>query len=498
MIGYEFLQAKLPIRMPELSKPARVSSVTRITELSDMIATPKAIAPKTDALLAHVVFALKHEPMQLATLHEALKQVSAEEMSAALAQSPASSYLRRAAYVWEKAHGAVLPRPAGATTGNYVNFFDPKSYYTGQTWERHEKYRINFNGIGPYEFCPVVRRDPSLEAESSAILDELRSWATAPENAAFLDRVMAWAYLSETRDSFAIEDEVPGPDKENAFVQAMAQLGDHTPLTEEYLVSLQNTVINSRSPLQAEGGFRAKQNWLQRGGHGALAVRYIPPRPQDLPALIDGFMRMANAQDDVPPLIKAALLSFGFVFLHPFMDGNGRVSRLLAHYCLHSKGALPKIHGSPALLPLSVAMKQEERQYLKALEQFSKPARRLWDVIHIGDGDFRFEFRSTPMVYAHWSGQEASAFVIRCARIALQQSLVSEAAYLQAYDRAYDEIDRAFNLPNRTINLLIRWIHQNNYKMPERRKNAEEIRYALSTADLSRIEHIVLSAFAPT
>lgn len=89
MIGYEFLQAKLPIRMPELSKPARVSSVTRITELSDMIATPKAIAPKTDALLAHVVFALKHEPMQLATLHEALKQVSAEEMSAALAQSPA-------------------------------------------------------------------------------------------------------------------------------------------------------------------------------------------------------------------------------------------------------------------------------------------------------------------------------------------------------------------------------------------------------------------------
>jgi hypothetical protein len=236
---------------------------------------------------------------------------------------------------------------------------------------------------------------------------------------------------------------------------------------------------------------------LQRGGHGALAVRYIPPHPDDLPRLIDGFMRMANAQDDVPPLIKAALLSFGFVFLHPFMDGNGRVSRLLAHYCLHIKGALPDIQGSPALLPLSVAMKQEERLYLKALEQFSKPARHLWDVTHIGDGDFRFEFHSSPLIYAHWSGQEACAFVIRCARIALQQSLVSEAVYLQAYDRAYAQIDQAFNLPNRTINLLILWIHQNNNKMPERRKTAEEIRYVLSATDLSRIEDIVAAAFSP-
>ncbi|MCW8207354.1 Fic family protein [Verminephrobacter aporrectodeae subsp. tuberculatae] len=494
MIGYEFLLSKIPLRMPELAKPAKVKPVTRVEDMADLIAIPKAIAPTADTILPHLLFALKHEPMQLAILHEALRLVPAQDVIDAISESPSGAYVRRAAYLWEKVHGVELELPLAGPAGNYVDFFDPKAYYTGQVWERSQKYRISFNGIGPYEFCPVVRRDDTLEREGEAILRTLREWAQAPENEPLMDRVMAWAYLSETRDSFAIENEVPSPDKERAFVAAMEHLRDRAPLTEDYLVGLQNAVISS--PRSAESGFRGAQNWLQRGGHGALAVRYVPPAPEHLRPLIDGLMRMANAKDDVPALIKAALVSFGFVFIHPFMDGNGRVSRLLAHHCLHMKGALPDVKGSPAILPLSVAMKQEERQYLGALESFSKPVRALWDVMFIGDGDFTFDFRSTPMVYAHWSGVQAAAFVIRCARIALRQSLVDEARYLEAYDLAYERIDKQFDLPNRTINLLIQWIHQNNNRMPERRRTAREVAHILADEDLSRIEGIVAEAFA--
>ena len=53
---------------------------------------------------------------------------------------------------------------------------------------------------------------------------------------------------------------------------------------------------------------------------------------------------MANASGgDVPPLVKAAVVSFGFVFLHPFMDGNGRLSRLLAHHSLNLQQVLPSV-----------------------------------------------------------------------------------------------------------------------------------------------------------
>jgi hypothetical protein len=495
MIGYEFLLFHIPLRMPPLDRPARVRAVTRIEQMPDLLAVPRHVAPADDAsILEHVLFALKHEGTRLAVLHEALKLVPAEELLQALAAQRQGAYLRRAAYVWEKANGRDLPLPWSTTAGNYIEFFEPGSHYTGPQWERSQKYRINFNGIGPYEFCPVVRRDNALERRGQVVLEQLRAWVSDPRNAAMLERVMNWAYLSETRDSYAIENESPAADKEHAFLRAMEQLRDRRPLTEDYLVGLQNLVITNM--IKLEQAFRAEQNWLQRGGHGALAVRYVPPPPEAVAPLMDGLIRMANTPGgSVPPLVKAAVVSFGFVFIHPFIDGNGRLSRLLAHHSLSFQGALPLVSGNPAILPLSVAMKRHESDYLATLESFSKPARALWDVTYIADNEFAFDFRSSPAVYAHWDGQCAAEFVTRCAEQALEQSLINETAFLQAYDHAYDCIDRTFDLPNRTINLLIQWIRQNGGRLPQRRRNSAEL-LLLKPEQLERIEAIVTESFA--
>ena len=100
------------------------------------------------------------------------------------------------------------------------------------------------------------------------------------------------------------------------------------------------------------------------------------------------------------------------------------------------------------------------------------------------------------MVYAHWNGQAAADFVTRCAEQALERSLVDETAFLQAYDRAFHQIDREFDLPNRTVNLLIQWISQNNGRMPERRRNATEL-LLLKPQQVERIEAIVANCFPP-
>lgn len=490
VIGYEYLLSQLGLRMPALDRPAQVRPVTRVERMPDLLAVPRHVAPAEGApLLDHVLFALKHEGTLLTILHEALKLVPGDEIVQALTAQRLGAYLRRAAFIWEKANGQALPLPWESTGGNYIDFFEPGSYYTGPQWERSRKYRVNFNGIGPYEFCPVVARNAALEQRGTAVLERLQNWVSDPQNMGALDRVMNWAYLSETRDSYAIENETPAPDKERAFMQAMEQLRDGRPLSEDYLVDLQNLVITTA--IKQEHAFRLDQNWLQRGGHGALAVRYLPPPPAQVSALMDGLMRMANAREgNVPPLVKAALVSFGFVFVHPFMDGNGRLSRLLAHHSLAYQGVLPMVGGNPAILPLSVAMKRQEADYLAALESFSQPARQLWDVTYIADNQFLFDFRSSPLVYAHWSGEAAAYFVTRCAEQALEQSLVEETAYLQAYDRVYAQIDREFDLPNRTINLLIQWIHQNNCRMPERRRTAAEL-LLLKPQQIDRIEAIV-------
>lgn len=492
MIGYEFLLSKITRPMMPLKRPARIAPVTRIEPRVDSLAIPRNVAPAEADILSHVLFALKHEDINIPILHEALNLVPAEEMLDTLLAQPASAYIRQACFFWEKANNRPLPGDPGNLGGNYVDVFDPQAYYTGQVWERHQRYRVNFNGIGPYEYCPVVLRDDKLEAEGSEVLARLNSWVTDPLNARILDRVMGWAYLSETRDSYAIENETPSPDKEKAFLQAMEHLRDKTPLSEEYLVQLQNTVISS--PLAHEQQFRTHQNWLQRGGHGALSVRYVPPPSDSMLHLMEGFMRMANAEDEVPALVKAALVSFGFVYIHPFIDGNGRLSRLLAHHCLNLKGVLPDVNGHPAILPLSIAMRKNERQYLETLESFSKPARALWDVIAISDSDFTFDFRSTPLIYAHWAGQQAATFVMDCAKTALEQSLVEETAFLLSYDKAFDLINKTYELPDRSINLLIQWIRQNHGKMPERRKNAQEL-VSLKGEQLADIERIIAAAF---
>lgn len=493
MIGYGFLLSRIPLRMPPLPQPAKVQPVRRIEARADVLAVPRDMAPADERILSHLLFALKHERMQLPILHEALRLVPAQEMRDALMATPSGAYVRRAAWLWEKVHGEPLPLPEGTVQAAYLGFFDDQRYYTGRSWERDPKYRIDFNGIGPYAYCPVVERDAVLEAEGEAVLTELSRWVQAPQNGRLMDRILSWAYLAETRDSFALEREKPSPDKESAFLRALAQLGEVQTLGEDYLVELQNLIV--RSPYAMEAGFRMSQNWLQRGGHGAVAVQYVPPAPTDLHRLITGWLAMANAVDDVPPLIKAALVSFGFVFLHPFMDGNGRLSRLLIHHVLQAKGVLPAIQGAPAILPLSVVMKQQESAYLHTLESFSKPARALWDVRFIDQDQFAFDFRSTPMIYGHWAGDAAAAFVTQCARTAWQQCLVDEAQYLRAYDRAYADIDKRFELPDRTINLLIQWIRQNGGKLSARHRSADELKYRLTEEDMNAIERLVDEAF---
>lgn len=89
---------------------------------------------------------------------------------------------------------------------------------------------------------------------------------------------------------------------------------------------------------------------------------------------------------------------------------------------------------------------------------------------------------------------EALQLATHCAELAPQQSLIDETFFLQAYDQAFERIDKEFDLPNRTINLLIQWIRQNQGRMPERRRNAAEL-VLLKPERVERIESIVAACF---
>ncbi len=77
------------------------------------------------------------------------------------------------------------------------------------------------------------------------------------------------------------------------------------------------------------GEFRYSQNWI--GGQGSILknARFIPPAPEDMTIAMSGLEKYINDDDGLDVLIRAALIHYQFETIHPFLDGNGRIGRLL-------------------------------------------------------------------------------------------------------------------------------------------------------------------------
>jgi Fic family protein len=111
------------------------------------------------------------------------------------------------------------------------------------------------------------------------------------------------------------------------------------------------------------GELRTTQNWVGSSGSTVESARYVPPPPAELPALLADWERYAHETVDVPLLVQNALLHYQFETLHPFLDGNGRLGRLLSVFLLVEHGRLPA-----PLLYLSTYLERDRGRYYEALQ----------------------------------------------------------------------------------------------------------------------------------
>ena len=221
------------------------------------------------------------------------------------------------------------------------------------------------------------------------------------------------------------------------------------------------------NPLDLAVEYRQQQNWLRGPLRGAIGVTYVPPPPEWVPGLMEDVLTFANeAPEHIDPLVCAAVVSFAFVFVHPFMDGNGRLSRFLFHHALCRSGQW----GNGLLLPVSVAMKRNEDQYLAALQSYSKPARQAWDVTWLGDDSFDFEFKSDASVYKYWDATACVKFGLEMAQQALHKDLKDETDFLARFDQLFKSIDTRFDVRGNDLTTLVLVCLQNNGKVSAKRR----------------------------
>jgi Fic family protein len=125
-------------------------------------------------------------------------------------------------------------------------------------------------------------------------------------------------------------------------------------------------MIGVRGDNAAPGEFRRIQNWIGAPGATIANARFVPPPPNELAPCLDAWEKFLHARE-LPPLAQAALLHYQFETIHPFIDGNGRVGRLLITLFLVEREILP----SP-LLYLSAFFEATRRDYYDLLTAVSR------------------------------------------------------------------------------------------------------------------------------
>ena len=491
-VGYAWIMNA--IGAPDFLGPrrARLAPVSRIERLADgPLLVPHKLAPEP-TLLQQALFAIKHEGVRLDLLMSALRQAPPDELMALVKATPNGVYVRKLGHLWERWHRQRLPGLEQLTVASgYAPLFDPEDYFVGPT-QRDSRWRIEFNGLGDLDFCPVVRKTPELIVRvAKDILGQAKKFADTV-GSSMLERALAWAYLSETQGSFAIEGEAPTQDKAARYAALLRQAHQQRPLTEDLLVALQNATITN--PLEQAAQFRTEQNRLHRDTPGAVGVTYVPPPPELALELMNGLMRLSNQRPaGLDALVHAAVVSFAFVLIHPFMDGNGRLSRFLIHHCLGQSCLLPP----QFVLPVSVAMKEHEADYLQALTAFSKPARQLCQVTWVGDEHYLYDWTQAADIWFRYMDlTEAVGFTLDMAQTSLDIHMRQEVAFLGLFDRVKRHIDERYDLRGSDLATLIVTIFQNGGTLSNHRRK----RYAerVQPEVLDAIDEAVRQAMGET
>ncbi|MBA4387781.1 MAG: cell filamentation protein Fic [Verrucomicrobia bacterium] len=440
-----------------------------------------------NALGDHLEFALKYDGTNLAILTSVFKMAPQEEIQQYVDSAPRGKYARRLWYLYEFLTGTVLPS-ADLKTGGYIDLLDPDEYYTVTVPRPVRRQRVNDNLLGDARFCPTIRRTDALRAFEKAEIPLRCQKIVANYPPQLLKRAMSYLYTKETKSSFEIEHINPNPTRTERFI-ALLQLAESEDFCEKgRLLELQNRIVDPRF---RDTDYRTYQNYVgETVGPQKEKVHFVCPKPADLGGLMDGLIAAHKRMDagNVSVVAHAAAVAYGFVFLHPFEDGNGRVHRFLIHNILARRKFTP----AGIIFPVSAAMLNDLVDYDGSLESFSHPLMEL--VEYSLDEQGRVTVKNdTANWYKFIDMTPQVEALCRFIQRTMDKDLVEELAFLANYDQTKKAIQDIVDMPDRKIDLFIQACLQNNGRLSAR-KRASHFEF-LSDVEVTRMEEAIQSAY---
>ncbi len=492
-LGYGALIARFNLQVPPLRQSywlGERSSESRrqAADGSEQIELARGRVKIEHTIPGELTFAFKREELNLTVLGALFEHPQViHEIESWLAAKPSSVYARKAGYLAHWLAGADINcrlQPGAPRT----RLLDDDAYVTGVEIF-NSRFGVVNNLLGTREFCPLVRKTPALR---SLLADDLQSkvaQAMQSIDPEVLQRAVDYLYLSETRSTYSIEDEIPDNNRAAKFRLLLESAGTPVALSCEQLCEWQNLIVN---PLAAEHGYRRDQNWLSRTGRLRNIADFIPPPAPLVESMMQGVAEVAAgaSRRTLDPVIAAACAAFGLVFIHPFFDGNGRLHRFLLHHILRQAGFTPP----GVVLPLSARMLKQLDRYSALLKSYSRPRTALLNYILDSDsGTIRVISPQPLWLYAYFDATEICEFVLECCKLSVEEDLAAEVQYLGAHDRTVRELETWLDMRQSRLNALIDIIVQGHGVLSRRKRDFFN---ELTSEAIAKVEEVVSRNFA--
>ncbi len=440
-------------------------------------------------LEGQLVFALKWEGVDLAVLAALFRR---SELTAELTQlvrsTPTGAFARRIWFLYEWLTERTLDVPDPGKVRS-VPVLDPEQQLALSEGTPSPRHKVIDNLPGTRRFCPLVRWTEALRAAAARALDARAREIVGRTRPDLVTRAAAFLLLSDSKSSFAIEGERPPRARAARWASSIAEAGAR-PISLDELERLQRVVIGDarfvQLGLRTEGGFV--------GTHDRDTQEPIPEHisaaPEALPELLTGLIdydRRALA-GGVPAVAAAAALAFGFVYIHPFVDGNGRLHRWLIHHVLATAGYNP-----PGIVfPISAAIVRRIDEYRSVLQSYSARLLPLIDWRPTPDGNVAVQGDFADY-YRYFDATAHAEFLYECVEQTIEHDLPAEVRFLESFDRFSSAVKELLEMPDRRIEQLRVFLAQNGGKLSARARQREFA--ALSPDEAQRLEALYAEFF---
>ena len=444
-----------------------------------------------DALGDHLTFALKYEGVNLEILSALFATVDGEELTAFIKTRPTGKYARLVWFFYEWLTGKKLPLD-DLKQGNYIPALDPAKYYAvaGPLAQRHKRQRVVCNLAGTGDYCPLVRKTQRLNDFLAMELDQRAREVIAQYSEELLYRATQYLFAKETKSSFEIEREHPDKRRTARFVELLRR-AEHSEMSKSELIRLQKETVEERFALD---DYRDSQNYVgQSVSPTREIVHYAAPQPEDIGAMMEGWVLCSHnmIESDVPAVVAAAVVGYGFVFLHPFDDGNGRLHRYLIHHVLAKKGFTP----SGLIFPVSATMLKRMPRYDETLEHFSRDLMQHVEYSLNENGEMTVS-NETGRFYRYLDMTYQAEALFEFTQDTIEEELIAELEYLDVFDKARNRMRQIVDMPDRKLDLFIRIGLQNRGRISKSKRGQFSMLTDSEVNELSKIVQDVIKARA--